>query len=580
MTDQPGDAHMAKLRQTDATPTLAEGVAQAVRSAAGAAPAEAARADSRAGSRRSSIGQRESKGDAKAGSKGGESAGAPKGAGGDGGGKKAAQDERQGGAQPPPDLANMSKEERRAYYAAQRQQGALDTAPRKPQTKAERRALQEAQKAAKAAARAEAQGQPAKKGGSPNPDAGAKPKAPKPPSGASTRRSSDGEAVRADAAGAARSDQKAGGGVSGAVFGPQEMFAHLQPFDGDAVDKYILGDSQHSAGLPPEVLQLAMQYRSGAISGANARCVALLHVLRGVIASHVPSSERQIGKHLTDKVNRVVSFLVHFRPLSVSMGNAVRWLKLELGKVGLMDADEARAYLVGKIDTFIAERVEQADEEIVAHANDKIVDGDVILTHAYSHAVLQTLLKAKECGKKFRVVVVDSRPLHEGQRLLRELLANGIPCMFTHIGALNYIMGEATKTFLGAAAVLANGAAVSRVGTAAVAMISQSRKVPVLIFAETYKFHERIQLDSIISNELGDPKALLEFDGPPPKLVDMDAARAAAATPGSGLTLLNLTYDLMPADLITFVVTEYGLVPPTSVPVILREYRKEFSLTT
>jgi len=39
--------------------------------------------------------------------------------------------------------------------------------------------------------------------------------------------------------------------------------------------------------------------------------------------------------------------------------------------------------------------------------------------------------------------------------------------------------------------------------------------------------------------------------------------------------LLNLVYDAMPQGYITLVVTEFGAIPPTSVPVILREYRQE-----
>jgi len=34
-------------------------------------------------------------------------------------------------------------------------------------------------------------------------------------------------------------------------------------------------------------------------------------------------------------------------------------------------------------------------------------------------------------------------------------------------------------------------------------------------------------------------------------------------------------YDLTPAEFIGMVITEVGMVPPTSVPVILREYRTE-----
>jgi len=107
------------------------------------------------------------------------------------------------------------------------------------------------------------------------------------------------------------------------------------------------------------------------------------------------------------QVNKVVTFLVHFRPLSISMGNAVRWLKTEVAKVcgSTANEDEAKKTLLQKIDTWIHERIYLADDEIVSHAIEKIKDGDVILTHAYSHVVLETLLAAKGDGKKFRYVI-------------------------------------------------------------------------------------------------------------------------------------------------------------------------------
>lgn len=38
------------------------------------------------------------------------------------------------------------------------------------------------------------------------------------------------------------------------------------------------------------------------------------------------------------------------------------------------------------------------------------------------------------------------------------------------------------------------------------------------------------------------------------------------------MKLLNLVFDLTPVELVTMVITEVGMIPPTSVPVILREY--------
>lgn len=43
-------------------------------------------------------------------------------------------------------------------------------------------------------------------------------------------------------------------------------------------------------------------------------------------------------------------------------------------------------------------------------------------------------------GKKFRVVVADSRPNYEGKALLTKLLDSGIPCTYIHLNALCFIM--------------------------------------------------------------------------------------------------------------------------------------------
>jgi len=41
------------------------------------------------------------------------------------------------------------------------------------------------------------------------------------------------------------------------------------------------------------------------------------------------------------------------------------------------------------------------------------------------------------------------------------------------------------------------------------------------------------------------------------------------------LRLLNLTYDVTPCELVTMVISEVGMTPPTSIPVIIREYRQD-----
>lgn len=252
------------------------------------------------------------------------------------------------------------------------------------------------------------------------------------------------------------------------------------------------------------VFQIGLQYLTGDVVGGNARCVALLSAFREMIQDYSTPPEKTLVRDLTARINSQVSFLTECRPLSISMGNAIKYLKARIGNLSLtLQESEAKAVLTAEIDRFLQERIIFADQEIVKHAVTKIRDEDVVLTHAFSSVVEMILIRAHELGKKFRVIVVDSRPKLEGRVLLRKLVEKGLQCTYCQINSLTYIMQEVTRVFLGAASVLANGVVYSRVGTACVAMVAHSCNIPVMICCETYKFHERVQLDSICANELG-----------------------------------------------------------------------------
>ena len=249
---------------------------------------------------------------------------------------------------------------------------------------------------------------------------------------------------------------------------------------------------------------MGLQYLTGDIIGGNARCVAMLLAFCEVIKDYSTPEQKSLVRDLTTRLNMNVSFLNTCRPLSISMGNAIRFLKTRIAKLPnhLLET-ECKSELVSDIYQFIHEKINIADKEITKLAVTKIRDGDVILTYATSCVVEMIILHAFELGLNFRVIVVDSRPKFEGKMLFRRLLARGINCTYAQITAISYVMQEVTKVYLGAASVLSNGTVYSRVGSACVAMVAHAFLIPVLICCETYKFHERVQLDSICFNELG-----------------------------------------------------------------------------
>lgn len=363
-------------------------------------------------------------------------------------------------------------------------------------------------------------------------------------------------------------------------------------------ESHLSGVKLHSSDknikvkLHPTVLDLGMKYSSGVIRGANARCRAMLEVFKVAIQDYSvettsgSNSSRMIPTDIPSLLDQQVikpsfqHWTTSCRPHSVTMGNAVNFLKVAIANLPRdISLKEAKEVISDQIDAYIQERINFADKLITKHGLSKISDGDVILVYGKSEVIQSLLFAAVEAGKDFRVIVTDSRPLLEGREMLHDLVEYDIPCTYILLNSLSYVMvKEVTKVFLGAAALMSDGSVMNRIGTASVALMAKSHNIPVLFCCESYKISNRVQLESFTHNELGNPKEIAMISSTPtdnsdPKsILDLDHAEKI-----KNLRLLNLTYDLTPREFVSGIITELGILPPTSVAVILREMNQNFT---
>lgn len=396
---------------------------------------------------------------------------------------------------------------------------------------------------------------------------------------------------------------------------------------------------QRNAKLPlnilnvihPKILELAGKYSNYTIVGSINRCKSMLEVFKVVVLDYKTPENMTLTRSLTSYLSYQIDYLKNSRPLSVTMGNAIRWLKQEISVLNIdLTEDEAKDLIIEKIDTYIREKIEYTDRMIINFASGHLTENCTVLTFGHSQVLEKLFVHAhEEEGKNFTVIVIDSRPLFEGKTMLRKLINRGINCKYYMITALLNILEE-TKidyVFLGAHAMLSNGRLYSRVGTALISMMSNKKNIPILVCCESIKFSERIQLDSVTQNELGDYENLMDIitDSPKKKNFALEGfikqkKQAQEGRSGSGtnggkqnskkqqqqqqqlgqqqqqqkprkdgacaesplkkdiinddnLKVLNIMYDLTPAYYIKKIITELGALPPSSVPVILREYK-------
>ncbi|XP_046742445.1 translation initiation factor eIF-2B subunit delta [Diprion similis] len=321
-----------------------------------------------------------------------------------------------------------------------------------------------------------------------------------------------------------------------------------------------------NSDIHPALIRLGVQYANKIIVGSNARCVALLSAIKQLIEDFERPPQVDFTRGLESSLQEGAAYLHHCRPMAVSMQNALKHLKWQMSQLPTTTSDEdAKTKLQDAIDTYIREQIELAGKAISDTIKSKISNGDVILTYAFSSLIHNILVEAHKDRKQFRVIIVDGRPWLEGKEQMRRLVRHGIECSYVLINALSFIMPEVSKVFLGAHAILANGAVMSRAGTAQVALMAKAFNVPVLVACETHKSCERVQTDSFVYNEIGDADELANHWSSKDKKSQLTNWKTKKS-----LDLLNITFDVTPADLVSAVVTELAILPCTSIPVILR----------
>ncbi|KIV99480.1 uncharacterized protein PV09_08900 [Verruconis gallopava] len=316
-----------------------------------------------------------------------------------------------------------------------------------------------------------------------------------------------------------------------------------------------------SKDVHPAVLSLGLQMSRYEVCGSTARVVAMLLAFKAVIQGYTTPPNQHISRHFTPHVlSPQIEYLKQCRPISISMGNAIRYMKEVIANMSqeIVDEDEAKKLLCEWIDNFIKEKIQAADALIAESASSKIADGDTILVYGKSSVVLKTLLLAKAKRKNFKVIVVDSKPLFEGKCMAKDLVAAGFEDIeYTLLAGISHC--KATKAILGAHAMMANGRLFSRCGTALVAMTARKQDIPVMVCCESLKFADKAPLDSILFNETAQSLDLL------PEGTDVKEWEE-----NPNLQILNLMYDVTPAEYVTAIYTEYGVLPPSSVPAVLR----------
>ena len=234
-------------------------------------------------------------------------------------------------------------------------------------------------------------------------------------------------------------------------------------------------------------------------------CVTFLQAVLQLIDSlRSLDPEKPFSREFEKQLKLNTSFLASCRALPVSTKNAVRFLKSRISNLAVDEENEASASKVAKaVGEYLGNKVQLSRDAILAEENwaSFIKHGDHLLTFAHSSTALRLLDTASK-SRNFSVTIIDSSPSFPGRRTLAQLEHLGIQCNYGLVTSIGYWMPRVTKVLIGAHALLGNGAVMASAGSGLVMLSAKAFNKPVIVCCETFKFSEKIQTDSIVSNEL------------------------------------------------------------------------------
>jgi methylthioribose-1-phosphate isomerase len=291
-----------------------------------------------------------------------------------------------------------------------------------------------------------------------------------------------------------------------------------------------------------------------AVRGAPAIGVAAAYgVLLGVQDQGSRSTEDLLAH--TAEVCRT---LAAARPTAVNLFWALKRMERrasELAAEGL-DSD---ALIDGLFAEARAIHDEDADQcrRMGEHGAALIRDGMTLLTHCNAGALatggmgtaLAPMYTAHAQGKRISVFADETRPLLQGARLTAwELHTAGIPVTVITDNMSGTVMGQGKvdAVFVGSDRIARNGDVCNKIGTYMVAVMAARHGVPFYVVAPTTTFDP--------DTAGGDAIPIEE------RPADEVAHGFGRRTAPEGVAVYNPAFDVTPAELVTAIITEAGVI--------------------
>ncbi len=201
-------------------------------------------------------------------------------------------------------------------------------------------------------------------------------------------------------------------------------------------------------------------------------------------------------------------------------------------------------------------------------------DCECVLTHCNAGGLaastwgtaLAPIYCLQEKGKVLRVYADETRPLLQGARLTAwELNQAGVPvtvCTDSMAGSLMRA-GEINAVIVGADRIASNGDVANKIGTYPLAVLARYHNIPFYVAAPTNTFDLTLASGDLIPIE---QRSASEVAGP------FGVGPFANRVVPDGVAVTNPAFDVTPAELVTAIITQLGVIQSPSTPSIAEHF--------
>ena len=260
------------------------------------------------------------------------------------------------------------------------------------------------------------------------------------------------------------------------------------------------------------------------------------------------------------RLDEAAAYLATSRPTAVNLFWALRRMKEAVARTAGASAGEAAAALLAEARS-IHEEDRQMCRAMGRHGAALLSDGQGVLTHCNAGGLatsgygtaLAVLFAAAEAGKRLHVYVDETRPLFQGARLTAwELQQRGIGATLICDNMAAEVMRQrrVQAVVTGADRIAANGDAANKIGTYGLSVLAAAHAIPFYIVAPSSTFDRSIAGGGEIPIEDRDPREVTHGFGRP--------------IAPEGIAVYNPAFDVTPAERITAIVCERGVIRPVN----------------